>query len=298
MRQVAIDGTGLRAAGRSLSRLPWRAQVDQLAELTDMLTGYSRRRIEQLAAATGLLARAHRWVRARRWHRRLRGARVLTLVGSDSQAVAALLADAHPEVRVQAADWIAQHGTGDDVATMLAALDGDPQLRGYVLVDCLVRAGPRAAGPVASFLERDDVADPAPVLTVAARLAHAGFRPVGLRWSAVGDPQARAAATQLLAAVGDPVAVERLRELLADEVVGVRTAAAGGLGRLQHWPAAPQLAERLADPAFSVRRAAGLALRHLGATGELYLRRGERSDDVAAAAMARQMLSLPEGARR
>lgn len=294
LHQVVMDGAQVRSASLWLSRLPWRQQVDHLSQLTTMLTGDGRTRIEQLAARAGLLDRAHRWVGSRRWHRRLRGARVFTLVGGGDAHVPELLTDSHVEVRAQAADWVAEHGRADHVAAMLAALDGDRRLRDYVLVDCLVRAGVLASAPVAAFLERDDVHDPVPALTVAASLVDTRLAAAAEGWLAATEPAVRAAAARVVAARGDAAAVERLSGLLADADSRVRTVAVDGLGWLQHWPAVPQLAEALADPAFSVRRAAALALRRQGSAGQLYLRRSLDSADPFARDMARQVLSLPD----
>lgn len=294
LRQVAVDGSQVRSAGRWLSRLPWRAQVDQLSELTSMLSGASRVRLQQLAATAGLLERAQGWVGSRRWHRRLRGVRVLAMVGGGQDTVPGLLADPHPEVRAHAADWVAEHGSAEDLAVTLVALNGDERLRDYPLVDSLIRAGPRASRPVAEFLERDDLDDPVPALTVAAELVDARLAAASMRWIAAPDPVARAAAARVVVARGDATASEWLRVWLADEDARVRAAAVEGLGWLRHWPAAPELAAALADPAFAVRRAAGLALRRQGGTGRLYLRRSLNSSDPFAVDMARQVLSLPD----
>ena len=63
-----------------------------------------------------------------------------------------------------------------------------------------------------------------------------------------------------------------------------------GLGALGHWPSSPLLADSLGDPAWEVRRAAGLALDRLGGPGQLYLRRALDSTDRFARDMARQVL--------
>lgn len=294
LRQLVVDGSQMESASWWLRRLSWRAQVGQLSELARTLSGEGRRRVTQLAEHTGVLARSHRLTRSRRWHRRLRGARVLTLVGAGETALPGLLGDPHPEVRAQGADWVAVRGTEDDVATMLHTLDGDDQLGRYTLVDCLARAGPRATPALAAFLDRDDVRDPVPALTAATELAGPSFAPVAARWSHAAAPAARAAAVRMLASLGDHAAVDLVRQRLTDEDERVRVAAADGLGRLQYWPAAPELADALGDPVFPVRRAAGLALRRLGATGGLYLRRILRAEDGFAADMAQQVLSLPD----
>jgi HEAT repeat protein len=88
--------------------------------------------------------------------------------------------------------------------------------------------------------------------------------------------------------------VEVLMELLGDEDAGVRASAAEALGKLGHWPAAPSVARLLRDPAWRVRREAGLALRALGSPGQLLLRRSLADEDRFAAEMSRQILDLPE----
>jgi hypothetical protein len=65
---------------------------------------------------------------------------------------------------------------------------------------------------------------------------------------------------------------------------------------MQHWKAASLLASRLRDSAWRVRRAAGLALRSIGAPGTLFLRRALKGDDAFAADMAQQVLDLPAAA--
>jgi HEAT repeat protein len=99
-----------------------------------------------------------------------------------------------------------------------------------------------------------------------------------------------------LGAVGDAGGAERLIELLEDDDPSVRAAAAQGLGRMQHWKAASLLSSRLRDSAWRVRRAAGLALRSIGAPGVLFLRRALKEDDAFAADMAQQVLDLPAAA--
>ena len=91
--------------------------------------------------------------------------------------------------------------------------------------------------------------------------------------------------------------VERRLILQAlDRSGGARTAAAKSLGRMQYWRAGSQLAERLRDSAWRVRKEAGLALRAIGAPGTLFLRRATKSDDRFAADMAHQVLDLPAAA--
>ena len=81
--------------------------------------------------------------------------------------------------------------------------------------------------------------------------------------------------------------------MLSDPAVQVRSAAAAGLGKLGHWPAATALAAIMTDSSWLVRREAALALGRLGSPGRLMLRRTLGSPDAFAADMARQVLGLP-----
>jgi HEAT repeat protein len=56
---------------------------------------------------------------------------------------------------------------------------------------------------------------------------------------------------------------------------------------------ARRVAELLRDPAWIVRREAGLALRTLGNPGTVLLRRALRNPDRFAADMARQVMDIP-----
>ncbi|MCW3016357.1 MAG: rane protein of unknown function, partial [Solirubrobacterales bacterium] len=81
---------------------------------------------------------------------------------------------------------------------------------------------------------------------------------------------------------------------LADADAGVRAAAARSLGAAGHWTAAGKLRRALGDPAWEVRRAAGLALRALGAPGEVLLRQALSDEDRFARDMARLVLELED----
>jgi hypothetical protein len=72
---------------------------------------------------------------------------------------------------------------------------------------------------------------------------------------------------------------------------------ARALGRIEHWPSAPRLGALLSDGVWEVRSAAGLALRALGAPGELVLRRVAREGDGVARDVALQALDLAKAER-
>ena len=112
-----------------------------------------------------------------------------------------------------------------------------------------------------------------------------------------GSFRAGPAAT-LVGAIGGGPAIGLLLRLLGDEAPEVRAAAARGLGKAEHWPAAAVLAGLLGDSSCAVRREAGVALRRLGSPGMLFLRRALSARDAFAADAARQMLDLPDSALR
>jgi HEAT repeat protein len=158
--------------------------------------------------------------------------------------------------------------------------------------DSLVRLGGVAVAPLARFLELPS-ADPSPALRVARHLGDARLLDAALRHSGAQSAKVRREAAAVLATLGGSQVAQRLTELLDDPDAGVRAAALDGLRRAGHWPAAARIADALTDPAWDVRRNAGLALRAFGAPGVLFLRRSMSHPDAFAADMARHVLQLP-----
>ena len=318
MAEVA-DRLELSAANEAaLRRLPSDRLLDLFAELVPSLTGAPRLALTEAARKLGVVDLAEQWCRARSWRRRLRGARLLTLLGGGGGVMPALLADPHVEVRAQAAEWAADHPE-PAVARTLVAMLADPRgLARFTVMDSLIRLGPAAHEPLAAAIAdgagapddaRAGAADNARVggadgareggvvaaaLEVGAAIGDPRLAGPALARLDDGDPAIRARAVALLAAVGGAEHAATVAGRLDDEAEEVRAAAAVALGRLGHAQAAPALAARLADPSWLVRRNAALALRHLGASGELLLRRALRADDRFASDMARQTLDLPE----
>jgi HEAT repeat protein len=265
-------------------------------EMSRNVTGAGKERLRFVAREVSLLERARQLCEHRRWTRRLRGARVLSRMDVADPVVVKLLADPHPAVRAQAAEWAAAQPSVPIIATMLNMLADPATQARFAVQDALLRMGGIVAEPLAAFLETHSGPPAESGLRVAESLAAIGFRPAALRLSGNDDAGVRIAATNLLGAIGDAASAERLTELLKDSDLRVRAAAARGLGRMQHWQAASQLAEGLRDRAWQVRRDAGLALRSIGAPGALFLRRALKGDDAFAADMAQLVLDLPEAA--
>lgn len=279
-----------------LRQLPHDVQENVFLEISRSLTGTGKERLRFVAQEVSLLTRARNLCENGSWTRRLRGARVLSRMDVADPLVAKLLADPHPAVRAQAAEWAAAQPSLPIISTMLTMLADPATQARFAVQDALLRMGGIVAEPLAAFLETHSGLPAEAGLRVAEALAATGFRPAALRLSGSDDAGVRIAATNLLGAIGDAPSAERLTELLKDPDSRVRSAAARGLGRMQHWQAASQLAESMRDAAWQVRRDAGLALRSIGAPGALFLRRALKGDDAFAADMAQLVLDLPEAA--
>jgi hypothetical protein len=296
-RELAAALHGGRAEaplGSLLVGLPRSARLRLLGDLSPSVAGADRDRLRAAADAAGLLRWAARAGRSRRWTRRLRGARVFTLLGGGHESMAPLLDDRRPEVRAQAAEWAAEEPQREIVAHLVDLLNDDRTLCRFTVRDSLLRIGAHALPPLADRLAEADGARAARALEVAVWLPDARLLEPAMRLAADAHPPTRALAAQLLGALGGNPATELLIALLDDPSPRVRGAAARALGAAHHWPAAARLAEALRDPTWEVRRAAGLALHDVGAPGHLMLRRTLASEDRFAADMAELVLALPD----
>jgi HEAT repeat protein len=280
----------------ALRRVPRDPQVAAFLEASRNLTGAGKERLRFVAREISLLDRARRLCESRLWTRRLRGARLLARMDVADPLIEKLLADPNPAVRAQAAEWAATQPAPSIIAIMLTMLADPATQARFAVQDALLRMGSTIAEPLASFLETHSGLPAESGLRVSESLAEPRFLPAGLRHSASEEVGVRTAAANLLGAIGGPESAARLMELLKDPESLVRAAAAHGLGRMQHWPAAAQLAEGLQDSTWGVRRDAGLALRAIGAPGALFLRRALKGTDLFAADMAQQVLDLPAAA--
>ena len=291
--QLITHGTVNLEELEALAQQPYEVRVMAFLEIARNLTGTEKERLGFIAEKVGVVDRARKLCEHKRWTRRLRGARILARLDVPDPLVHKLLADPHPAVRAQAAEWAASQPSGDVIAAMLKLLADPATQARFAVQNALLRMGGVIAGPLASFLETHSGRAAEAGLRVAESVAEPSFAPAALRLSREGDIGIRVAAARLLGAIGDPAAAVRLKEMLGDDDSRVRAAAAQSLGRMQHWQAASLLFERMRDSAWRVRKEAALALRAIGAPGVLFLRRAINSDDRFAADMAQQVLDLP-----
>jgi HEAT repeat protein len=295
-RTVAAAAQGQapdQAAVADLARLPRAAQILTFGQLGDNLVGSQKQRLCRIADQAGLIEKAEAWCTARRWGQRLRGARLLTVLDGGHAVVPLLLDDSRPEVRAQAAQWAGAHPEAASIDRLLTML-GDPEtLCRFTVQDALLRVGRPAIEPLLRHLTEVEGDPAAEALELAAGIADSRFLPPALTHCHAAHPQTRSKAATLAGAIGGSQATAVLTELLGDDAPEVRASSAKALGILRHWPAAGALAGCLRDPAWKVRNAAAVALRALGASGVLVLRRAMTDSDPFARDMACQVLELP-----
>jgi hypothetical protein len=276
-----------------LDGLPFGARLGLLGDLEPSVAGAQRGALLELARRAGILDRASRLCHSQWWKRRLRGARIHTLLGGGEEDMPRLFNDLHAPVRAEAAAWAAEHPQREVIARLIALLGDDATLCRFTVKDSLLRLGPAAVEPIAEYLATASGARAAAGLEVAAALGDSRLLEAGFRLLGDEHPATRCRAAELLGALGGEDAVAAMIASLADPAADVRAAAARALGEGHHWTAAPPLAAALRDASWEVRSAAGLALRQLGAPGELLLQRMVGDDDRFAGDMARLILSRP-----
>ena len=279
---------------KALERLPDERRIDLFAELAQSVAGAPRSALAEAAGELGVIDRAERLCASRVWRRRLRGARLLTTLGGGEETVPPLLADPRPEVRAQAAEWAAGHGSEENVRRLTAMLDDPLGLARFTVMDSLIRLGAAAVLPLRDAIAATRHEPAVAALRVGAAIGDPRLAPGARERLEDEDPAVRTWAVRLVGAVGGDENAAAVVGRLDDPAEEVRAAAAVALGRLGHWPAAPPLATRLSDPSWLVRRNAALALRSLGPAGELLLGRALREEDRFARDIARQTLDLPE----
>jgi HEAT repeat protein len=282
-----------RQALDELAGLSHSAQIGVFAGAGQSLSGIQKQRLAEVATDLGLVHKAERWCSSRRWGKRLRGARLLTLLGEGDGVVNPLLGDPRAEVRAQAAQWVADHPEPESIELLLAMLNDAETLCRFTVKDSLMRIGRPSADQLLRYMSDANGEPAVEALEVAAGIADARFLAPALELCRAADPRTRSLAAALAGSIGGDRAADALTGLLADPYADVRAVAAKALGRLAHWPATGTLAECLGDPSWEVRRAAAIALRAMGAAGVLLLRRALTDRDPFAQDMARQVLELP-----
>ena len=301
-RRLVRDLDGLHeafAALREPGANPLRGRSRRFQELLVIrmsrnVTGPDAATLVRWCVETGLVRRAVTWTTARRWVTRVRGVRLLASLDIEPGVLLRMLSDPRAEVRRQAAEH-APRSTGRPRVAALVRLfaDPDPVVR-VAAMDSVARCGEAAVSDLSFSLF---VANRTEILLAALRVsltvpaAGLAFEADQLCRSTV--PEVRGAALRLVSTI--PLArgasPERLLEALDDPAAANRAVAAEGLGRLRHLRAAPRLAQMMQDSSWDVRRASGIALYALGASGQVVLRQKTKSTDRYAADMAQLVLT-------
>jgi HEAT repeat protein len=275
----------------ALKAVPRERALALLQELAPSLAGPEREALSDTARERGLIGHAERQCESRRWRTRLHAVRVLALLGGGEESVPPLLDDPRPEVRAQAAEWVAAHPDPETAKRLVRMLEDPGRFVRFTAMDSLIRLRAAAVEPLAAAIV---AGGPASALEVAARIGDPRLAGPAQARLEDADRTVRAWAVRVLGGLGGEAHAAAVAGRLGDPEPHVRAAAAVALGRLGHWPSAPAVADLLHDPDWHVRRDAGLALRALGPSGELLLRRALRAEDDFARDMAQQTLDLPE----
>lgn len=291
-RAVEILGT-TEAIPPELKLAPRRIQRTIIFQLARSVAGAEQKNVQFLADELGLSAHALRQCRSRAWWKRLAGARLLTAIRSDSTVLSQLLDDPHPLVRAQALEWAGSRDNQPLLWHVATLLNDNSTACRFAAKDTLLRAQYTAVAPVRLYLETGSGPGIAEALEIVAGIPVPELAPAVEPYLHVEDAAIRTRAALARAAIGGSTAANSIRPLLADPSPGVRAAAASGLGTLHDVSAAGQLVKLMRDPVWEVRQHAGLALRALGAPGELLLRATLHSDDRFASDAARRALDAP-----
>ncbi|MBM4255857.1 MAG: HEAT repeat domain-containing protein [Deltaproteobacteria bacterium] len=290
---VALDNP---SRGRELlepfRKLPIRLQIRLFSELLPTLSGEQKQWLTNLGRELRLTTRAERQCRSRLWWRRLRGARLITLLGAREAVMLPLLVDRNPYVRAQAAEWAVNRPDAATVDILLALLSDPDGWCRFAVQDSLLRMGGNVLDRLVVYLSTHAGHEVKAPLQIAINIADPRLLPPAITLTRDHISEIRALAATLLGSLGGAQATEVLTALLTDADPAVCASATRALGKLSHWPAAATVASLLRDQVWEVRKEAGLALAALGAPGVLFLNRALKGSDPSAADMARHVLDL------
>ena len=271
------------------SKLPTGPLLAVVQTLAVDLDGQARGRLQSLVRINGLEKSIRRRVRSRRWRIRGQAAQLQYLVTHPDHDRSVLLRDKHPLVRARAAESLTANQAAEQVDELMDLLEDDAIVVRMAAQDAVLQAGARA---VPALLDRLQLgkANALQALQVAANLPDARLTNALDDYAHSTDVDRRRLAAEALSHGGGEATAQILERLAVDEEESVRIAAIDSLAVIRSYRSAAVVGRALADRAWPVRRAAGLALDELGAPGHMLLRRHLRDDDPFARDMARQML--------
>jgi hypothetical protein len=168
---------------QALAAQPNDVQVMAFLEISRNVSGTGKERLRFIAEKVGVVDRARKLCASGRWTKRLRGARILSRLDVPDPLVRTLLADQHPAVRAQAAEWAAAQPSDEVISAMLALLADPATQARFAVQNALLRMGGVIAGPLAAFLETHTGRAAEAGLRVAESVAEPSFSPAALRHS-------------------------------------------------------------------------------------------------------------------
>jgi hypothetical protein len=289
----ALSGREFKASETlaSLNRFSERCIVTVMLDLAPSVSGTSRLMLHAIGEETGVLERARRGVRRRRWSTRLYSARVLTAFGVESDEMCALLTDRSPEVRAQAAAWAVATPSQPAIEGLIGLLTDPDGLCRFAAKDALIRIGLAGSDVLTRSLETAGEELTESILEIAAAIGDDRFFTPSVELIASASPSTRALAAAVLARTGNPGAGAALVVLLGDPSSEVVLAATAGVGQLAFWPGAVDVEPLLHHESWDLRKQAALTLLALGAPGTILLRANAPGEGPAAE-MAQQALQL------
>jgi len=285
---LATDGSNpLRGASR-------RRHALALSTLGQHVSGSQRGLLRTWAGEVRLDRYARRGTSALRGTRRVASISMLSTLGLGDEMRDRACGDRNHRVRMCAAETDFAPASQNRIDTLIGlTTDRSPRVR-FAARDSLARLGGVIAPSLLPYLDSSDPGVAAAALDVARTTPHPVLLPAALQLSSPDrDGAERLLALRLLSLLDAPERVAVLRDALSDDDPRIRAAAADGLRHAKALGCASALSERLRDPAWEVRRAAGRGLLAMGPVGAVLLRAAVRCDDRYAVDMARTMLKLP-----
>jgi HEAT repeat protein len=294
---LALQAGGQDAA-EELVRLPartWCAAEPTAIALIGNLRGDARESLLAVFERRGAAATAVRQLRSRSAVRRGMAAELLGSLRHRAAvpALAALLTDPAPEVRIVAARSLGRIGNPSAVAPLLDSLDGH-RMPQQVVAHSLIGLGQPAVNPLIDALAHDDPQARATVVEVLGLIqAHGAVAALidVLRQDPVLEVKIRA--TRALGRLGTLAALGPLLDAARpDQPPVLRTVAAQALGQLGDPVASLRLTLLLSDPVYRVAHNAANALLQLGESGARVLHSYAEQGTGLGAAHAREALAF------
>lgn len=274
------------------TRRDWPVIEQIFFELLGVARGNVTRRAREAFESLGIVDHYLQQLRSQRWWRRADAAERLGLTGSEKATPRLIesMNDPMPEVRIRAAQALANIGTAQSLRPLVMALRDAGRWSAIRVAGMLIDAGDDAVDVLLEEFDRLPVHAKISAIDIFGRIK--SLRATNLLRGLLNDPHPdlRARAGYALGMIGDPTAAPLLAAGLKDKEWAVRAMSAKALGRLREDGSIGALAAALSDPQWWVRANAAEALKTKGPAGQQALIDLLDSDDPYAAQQSVQML--------